>query len=166
MQICNYSVSAEYSVRYSAEYFGRNRFRSDSFLMPKGRLSLATVSREDQRQTRTNAITSQLIWSEIHASLFVGFPLEPGRLVTLEVSPFPRGLLLGGLSVASRRTLLLLEPNLETEVQSAPSGQFQGFVKMFSWQFHRPVGWYCCAARQGNNCYRNLHPVCFIRDGL
>ena len=28
--ICNYSVSAEYSVRYSAEYFGRNRFRSDS----------------------------------------------------------------------------------------------------------------------------------------
>ena len=25
-----YSVSAEYSVRYSAEYFGRNRFRSDS----------------------------------------------------------------------------------------------------------------------------------------
>ena len=32
MPICNYSVSAEYSVRYSAEYFGRNRFRSDSRL--------------------------------------------------------------------------------------------------------------------------------------
>ena len=28
--ICNYSVSAEYSVTYSAEYFGRNRFRSVS----------------------------------------------------------------------------------------------------------------------------------------
>ena len=28
--ICNYSVSAEYSVSYSAEYYGRNRFRSDS----------------------------------------------------------------------------------------------------------------------------------------
>ena len=28
--MCNYSVSAEYSVRYSAEYFGRNRFRSVS----------------------------------------------------------------------------------------------------------------------------------------
>ena len=30
VQICHYSVSAEYSVRYSGEYFGRNRFRSDS----------------------------------------------------------------------------------------------------------------------------------------
>ena len=30
VQICHYSVSAEYSVRYSADYFGRNRFRSDS----------------------------------------------------------------------------------------------------------------------------------------
>ena len=28
--MCNYSVLAEYSVRYSAEYFGRNRFRSNS----------------------------------------------------------------------------------------------------------------------------------------
>ena len=28
--IWNYLVSAEYSVRYSAEYLGRNRFRSDS----------------------------------------------------------------------------------------------------------------------------------------
>ena len=30
VSICNYSVLAEYSVRYSAENFGRNRFRSDS----------------------------------------------------------------------------------------------------------------------------------------
>ena len=30
MSIYNYSVSAEYSVRYSAEYFGRNSFRSDT----------------------------------------------------------------------------------------------------------------------------------------
>ena len=28
VQNCHYSVSAEYSVRYSAEYFGRHRFRS------------------------------------------------------------------------------------------------------------------------------------------
>ena len=29
--------------------------------MPNGRLSLVTVGREDQRQTRTYAITSQLV---------------------------------------------------------------------------------------------------------
>ena len=32
VQISHYSVSAEYSVRYSAEYFGSNRFRLDSRL--------------------------------------------------------------------------------------------------------------------------------------
>ena len=33
VQICHYLVLAEYSVRYYAEYFGRNRFRSDSTTM-------------------------------------------------------------------------------------------------------------------------------------
>ena len=46
-------------------------------------------------------------------SLFVGLPLEPGWLVALEVAALPRGLQLGGLSVSSRCTLLLLEPNLK-----------------------------------------------------
>ena len=43
VQICHYSVSAEYSVRYSAECFGRNRFRSDSTAGPTA-LTLTTSS--------------------------------------------------------------------------------------------------------------------------